>query len=94
MRYRMYVCVFMSLITTLVLCDRSQDLVMIVSVRRVHIVFSTAGFKGGEKLCRTINPGLSYIFIFGLKICRKREYLGLIFRYIYELITTKHGLRA
>ena len=37
----MYVCVFMALITTLVLCARSQDLVMLVSVRRVHIVLST-----------------------------------------------------
>ena len=30
----MYVCVFMALITTLVLCARSQDLVMSMSVRR------------------------------------------------------------
>ena len=45
------VCVFMALITTLVLCARSQDLVMSVSVRRVHVVFSTAGFKGGGKTC-------------------------------------------
>ena len=49
--YGAYVCVFMALITTLVLCARSQDLVMTVSVRRVHLVLSTAGFKGGEKLC-------------------------------------------
>ena len=48
----MYVCAFMALITTLVLCDRNQDLVMSVSVRRVHIVLSTAGFKGGGKPCR------------------------------------------
>ena len=40
------------LITTLVLCARSQDLVMSVSVRRVHFVFSTVGFKGGGKPCR------------------------------------------
>ena len=47
----MHVCVFMALITTLVLCARSQDLVMLVSVRRVHVVLSTAGFKGGGKPC-------------------------------------------
>ena len=48
----MYVCVFMALITTLVLCARSRDLVMSVSVRRVHAVLSTVGFKGGGKPCR------------------------------------------
>ena len=47
----MYVCVFMALVTTLVLCAGSQDLVMSVSARRVHVVFSTAGFKGGGKPC-------------------------------------------
>ena len=46
------VCVLMALITTLVLCGRSHDLVMTVSVRRVHAVLSTAGFKGGGKPCR------------------------------------------
>ena len=49
--FLMYVCVFMALVTTLVLCARSQDLVMSVSVRRVHVVFSTAGLKGGGKSC-------------------------------------------
>ena len=34
----MCVCVFMALITTLVLCARSQDLAMSVSVRREHVV--------------------------------------------------------
>ena len=48
----MYVCVLVALITTLVLCARSQDLVMSVPVRRVHVVLSTAGFKGGGKPCR------------------------------------------
>ena len=48
----MYVCVFMALITTLGLCGRSQDLAMSVSVRRVHVVFSTAGYKGGGEPCR------------------------------------------
>ena len=37
----MYVWVFMALITTLVLCTRSQDFIMSVSVRRVHAVLST-----------------------------------------------------
>ena len=47
------VCVFMALITTLVLCARSQDLVMSVSVRRVHVVLSTLlDLKGGGKPCR------------------------------------------
>ena len=48
----MYVSVFMALITTLVLCARSQDFVMSVSVRRLHVVLSTAGFKGEGKPCR------------------------------------------
>ena len=44
----MYMCkCVMVLITTLVLCARSQDLV--VSVRRV--VFSTAGFSDRRKSC-------------------------------------------
>ena len=47
----MYVCVFMALIITLVLCARSQDLVMSVSGDRVHVVLSIAGFGGGGKLC-------------------------------------------
>ena len=42
------VCVFMVLMTTVVLSTRSQDLVMLVSVRRVHVALSTAGFEGGE----------------------------------------------
>ena len=37
----------MALATTLALCVRSQDLVMSLSVRRVHVVLSTATFKGG-----------------------------------------------
>ena len=43
---------FMAFITTLVLCARSQNLVMSVSVHKVvkvHVVFSTAEFKGGGK---------------------------------------------
>ena len=46
----MHVCMgFVALITGMVLCARSQD--SSVSVCRVHIAFSTAGFKGGEKPC-------------------------------------------
>ena len=40
---------FMAFMTALVLCARSQDLVLSVSVRRVHVVFSAAGFTGGGK---------------------------------------------
>ena len=40
----LYVCAFIALITTLVLCATSQDLVTSVSVRKVHVVLSTAGF--------------------------------------------------
>ena len=47
----MYVGVFMALITTLVLCAKSQDLVMPVSVRRVRVALYTVGFKGGGKPC-------------------------------------------
>ena len=47
-----YVRVFMGLIATLVLCARSQDLVMSASLRRVQVVLSTAGYKGGGKPCR------------------------------------------
>ena len=49
--YCVYAWVFMTLITALVLCARSQDSLLSVSVRNVHVVFSTAGFKGGEKPC-------------------------------------------
>ena len=41
--------VFLALMTTLVLCARSQDFSNVVSVRRVHVVLWTAGFKGGGK---------------------------------------------
>ena len=43
---------FMALVTALILCARSQGLYLSVSERRVHVVFSTAGFKGGGKPCR------------------------------------------
>ena len=42
---------FTAIIIAMVLCARYQDSLLAVSVRRVHIVFSTAGFKGGEKQC-------------------------------------------
>ena len=41
----------MALIATLVLCARYQDSLLSVSVRSVHVVFSSAGFKGGGKPC-------------------------------------------
>ena len=48
----MYACIgFMALITALVFGVRSQDFVLSVSVRRVHVVSSTAGFRGGGKPC-------------------------------------------
>ena len=46
----MYVCMgFMTLTTAKILCARSQDSFLSVLVRRVHVVFPTAGFKGGGK---------------------------------------------
>ena len=53
----MYVCMgFMALIIALLLCAMSQDSLLSVSVRRLHFVFSNAGFKGGGKPCPT-TPG-------------------------------------
>ena len=47
-----YECIgFMAFTTARVLCTRSQNSLLPVSVRRVHVVFSTAGFKGGGKPC-------------------------------------------
>ena len=42
------------LIATMVLCARFQDSLLSVSVRRVHVLYSTAGFKGRGKPCRKI----------------------------------------
>ena len=42
---------FMALITAMVSCARSQDSLLSVSVRRLHVVFSTGRFKGGGKSC-------------------------------------------
>ena len=41
----------MALVTSMVMCDKSNDSLLSVSVRRVHVVFSTAGFKDGGKPC-------------------------------------------
>ena len=49
----MYVWVFTALITTLVLCARSEDPSMSVSVRRVHVVFSTILDLRAEE-CRVV----------------------------------------
>ena len=38
-------------ITAMVLCDRSQDSLLSVSVRMVPVVFSTTGFTDGGKPC-------------------------------------------
>ena len=40
---------FIGLVTALVVCARSQDSLLLVSVHRVHVVFSTAGFTVGGK---------------------------------------------
>ena len=46
----MYVCIgFMAIISAMVLCARFHDSLPSVSVRRVHVVFSTAGLKSGGK---------------------------------------------
>ena len=42
---------FVALIPALVLCARSQDSLMSVSVRRVYVLFLSVGFKNGGKLC-------------------------------------------
>ena len=41
--------VFMALITSMVLCARSQDSSLSGSVRKVHVVFATAEFRSGRK---------------------------------------------
>ena len=46
----MYI-VFMALVTALVLCAWSQDLLLSLSVCRTYVVFSTAGFEDGGKPC-------------------------------------------
>ena len=49
----MHVCTdFMALTRDMVLCASSQDSVFSVSERRVHVVFWTAGCKGGGKPCQ------------------------------------------
>ena len=45
----MCVWVFKTHIAVMVFCARPQDSVLSVSVHRVHVVFSTTGFKGGGK---------------------------------------------
>ena len=46
--------IFKAHITAMLLCGRSQDSVHSVSVRRVHFVFLTAGFKVGRNPCPRI----------------------------------------
>ena len=48
---------FMALITALVLFARSQDSLLFVSKCRVHIVFSTIGFRAEEsRVLRHVKP--------------------------------------
>ena len=42
---------FMALITAMVVCAKSQRSLLSVSVRRVHVVFSAAGFNGEGEPC-------------------------------------------
>ena len=42
---------FIALITVMVLCAMSQNSLLSVSVRRVIVIFSSAGFKGVRKSC-------------------------------------------
>ena len=44
----------MALITAIVLCARSQDSLLTVLARTVHVVFSTVRLRGGGKPCRTL----------------------------------------
>ena len=47
-----YVCMgLMALVTAMVFFTRSLDSLLSVSVRRVHVVSSTTGFKGEGKPC-------------------------------------------
>ena len=47
-----FVCVvFMTLITATVLFARSQDNLLPVSMRWLHVVYSTTGFTGGGEQC-------------------------------------------
>ena len=41
--------IFVAPITSMVWCARSQESLLSVSARRVHVVFSTSGFIGGGK---------------------------------------------
>ena len=60
----MYVCIgFMVLLTAMVLCTRSQDSLLSVSMDRVHVVFSTAGFKSGGKPCPKTRETAASFFI-------------------------------
>ena len=49
---------FVSLLAAMVLCGRSQDSLLSVSMCWVRVVFSTTGFKGGQKPCqKTLEKG-------------------------------------
>ena len=44
----------MVLVTAMVLCARSQDSLLLPSVRRMHIVFGIGVFKGGKPRLNTL----------------------------------------
>ena len=75
---------FIALMTALVLCARSQDSFLPVSVRRVNVVFLTAGFKGGGKPCPGhVKPprGQMSIFRFNQAICANQRSVRLLHVY-------------
>ena len=55
---------FMALITAMVLFARYQDYLLSMSVRTVHVVLSTVGFKGGEKPCPTARETTALLELF------------------------------
>ena len=60
----LYVCVgFMVLITAMFLCTRSVNSLLSATLRREHVVFSTAGFKGGGKREKSVPEFKQAIFI-------------------------------
>ena len=58
----MFVCVsgvltaLITLMTTMVSYTKPQDSILSVSLRRIHAVFSTTGFKDGGRVIRRVKP--------------------------------------
>ena len=64
--HSMYVCIsFMALITAIVLCARSLDSVLSVSVPRVHVLFSFADLRA--KVSRQCVGYISYSRLLNLR---------------------------